>query len=407
MNARTSSARDARTRLDSRTTYRPERGRLLLMAAALAAHDQARSAHAETAVSDARLTGPVDRVTLVAAAVARSPVVRAAAQQARAVQLEASAQGRLPPPEAMVWVWQVPLARPYALDTQMIMVGVTQTFPAPGSLAAREDAKGAEARAELAMADDASRQLVKDVEHTYASYVEASARHRIHRGHREVAERVLAIAQARHATGGSLQDVALAEVELAKVVSDLVTDATQVEAASARLNALLLRDPGAPLGPPKDEPPAGAGWDLATTLAKARAVQPEIRAAEAARRDALTRAPRLARGDVAVVRGSRRCTSRRRRRSRSLVRFPDLRLAAVALGSCGGPSQGGPAEAHRCHHARRGRARPCRSRRCRRRGCGAGARDDGCKSSATACSLRASVRWRSRWQATRARGPIC
>jgi outer membrane protein TolC len=283
MNVRACGARNSRARFDHTTGLRPSRWRLLRIAATLATLELAGPARADSGVSDARLAAPVDRVTLVVAAVARSPAVRAAAQQARAATLEASAQGRLPPPEAMVWVWQVPVSRPYALDSQMIMVGLTQSFPAPGSLGAREAAKGAEARAELAMADDASRQLVKDVEHTYAAYVEATSRHRVHRGHLEVAERVLAIAQARHATGGSLAEVALAEVELAKVVSDVVTDAAHVEAARARLNALLLRDPAAPLGPPSDEPAAGAGWDLTTSLAKARAIRPEVRAAEAVR----------------------------------------------------------------------------------------------------------------------------
>jgi outer membrane protein, heavy metal efflux system len=268
MKARASSARAMRARLT----------RIVITTATTFA--LAATARAE-GVSDSRLEGPVDRLTLVVAAVARSPAVRAAVQEARVKELEAEAVGRLPPPEATVWVWQVPLSRPYALNNQMLMVGLTQSFPAPGSLGAREEAKGAEARAELAMADDASRQLVKDVEHTFASYVEATSHHRVHRGHREVAERVLALARSRHATGGSLEDVAQAEVELSKVDSDIVTDAAQVEAARARLNALLLRDPGAPLGPPTDEPAAGPGWDVSTISARARALRPELRAAEA------------------------------------------------------------------------------------------------------------------------------
>ena len=79
---------------------------------------------------DASLAGPLDRATLVRLVVARNPAVRAASQRARATETAADGEGRLPPPQVMGQVWQVPLARPYAFgDSQMIMVGVGQSFP--------------------------------------------------------------------------------------------------------------------------------------------------------------------------------------------------------------------------------------------------------------------------------------
>ncbi len=237
--------------------------------------------------TDAELAGPLARTSLVRAAIARNPGVRAAQARAGATRSAADALGRLPPPELMLQVWQVPLARPYAVgDAQMVMVGLQQTFPAPGSQGAREEAKLAESRADEAGALARAREIARDTEHAYADYLQASARHRVHLDHLDVAHKVLDVARARYVARGSLSDVTQAEVDLARVQADVVTDANLVLTARARINALLGRDPGAPLGPPGEEEPGLPAWDTATLLAHAREGRPELRAAEAQERSA-------------------------------------------------------------------------------------------------------------------------
>src|SRR5580658_7048022 len=231
---------------------------------------------------DANLAGPLDRGTLVRLVVTRNPAVRAASQRARATETTADGEGRLPPPQVMGQVWQVPLARPYAFgDSQMIMVGVGQSFPAPGSLGAREAARRQEARVDEATAAERSRQVARDAEHAFADYAEAAARHGIHADHQDVARHVLSVAQGRQAAGSALTEVTLAEVELARVQADLMTDAALVESARARINALLGRSPAAPLGPPVDGEPQVPAWTQEVILAAARTSRPELRAAGA------------------------------------------------------------------------------------------------------------------------------
>lgn len=231
---------------------------------------------------DDALSKPVDRAVILTAAVRHHPGVRAAEERARATSLAADAEGRLPPPEAMVQIWQVPIARPYAVgDGQMIMVGLGQTFPAPGARGARERAAHHAADADLAAATDRRRLIRRDADHAFADYVEATARHRIHLEHRAVAERALSLAKARHAGGASLSDVAQAEVELARMESDVVTDRTRIEGARGRLNALLGRDANAPLGPPIIGEPEVATWDARTASTKAREARPEFKMAGA------------------------------------------------------------------------------------------------------------------------------
>lgn len=234
------------------------------------------------AAADDPLSTSVDRVTVLQAAVSAHPGIHAAEQRAHATSLGAASAGSLPPPEVMLQVWQVPIARPYAIaDAGMVMVGVGQTFPSPGARGARERAGEQMATAERAMAVDRARAIRRDAEHAFADYVEASARHSIHVVHRSIGQRALALARARHAGGASLTDVTQAEVELARVDADVIGDRTRVVGARARLNALLARDVSAPLGPPVSGEPEIAAWDLRTEVSKAHEARPQLRAVEA------------------------------------------------------------------------------------------------------------------------------
>jgi outer membrane protein TolC len=231
--------------------------------------------------SDARLTEPLDRRTVLREALERNPAARVFEQRAEASRALAKAEGTLPAPEIMGQVWQVPFSQPLAFNQNMIMVGVTQSFPAPGVLSAREESMAAEADVELAMASDRARMILRDAGHAFADYAESSAKHRIHRAHLDVMQHLSDVAHARHATGGSLADVARAEVEVSRVEADFVTDATLIESARAHLNALLGRDPGAQLGPPADAEPMVPNVDVAVLVARARAARPEFKRAVA------------------------------------------------------------------------------------------------------------------------------
>jgi cobalt-zinc-cadmium efflux system outer membrane protein len=242
-----------------------------------------RKASSEPASSDAELSAPLDRKTVVRAAVAHSPAVRAAQERAHAMQTEAKSEGSLPAPEIMGQVWQVPLSRPYALNNQMIMVGVTQSFPAPGSLAAREGAMNEQAQGEEAMARERGRQIAREAGHAFADYRESTAKHHIHQAHQALARHLLEVAEARHSAGGALTDVTKAEVELSRMEADVLTDATLVESAKAHINALLGRDPQAPLGRPADSEATLPRWTTPMLLAEAREKRPELRGAKAER----------------------------------------------------------------------------------------------------------------------------
>lgn len=237
------------------------------------------------AIADEITAGPLDRATVLREAVARHPSVGAADQRARATALTATAAGKLPAPEVMLQIWQVPIAKPYAIsDAGMVMVGVGQSFPAPGARGARESAGNELAAAERAMVQDRVRILRRDADHAFADYVEATNRHRIHVEHRAIAARALDVARSRLGAGAPLTDVTQAEVELARVEADVIGDRSRMIGARGRLNALLARDASAPLGPPVSGEPETSAWDLRESMTKALATRPEIRAAAATQR---------------------------------------------------------------------------------------------------------------------------
>jgi outer membrane protein TolC len=266
--------------------YAPSRLAPFLVAALSALVPVAESRADSPPPSDADLAAPVDRRALERAVLARSPSLVARRERARAAEADARAEGSLPPPEAMGQLWQIPIARPWAVgDAQMAMVGLTQAIPPPGVRGLREEARAADARAESAEGEARARELVREIDHAWADYVESTARHAAHLEHGGVMERTVAAARARLSSGGTLADLAQAEVELARLRADLATEASAIAAARVRINGLLARDPEAPLGDPVAGDPASVHLPAADLLARARAARPEIRVADA-RRDA-------------------------------------------------------------------------------------------------------------------------
>jgi outer membrane protein TolC len=141
----------------------------------------------------------------------------------------------------------------------------------------------AQANQEQAMTGDRARTILREAGHAFSDYQESSGKHRVHRAHLQITRHLFDVAEARHGAGGSLIDVTRAQVELSRVEADVVTDATLIESARSHLNALLAREPGAPLGPPVETEPMVPSWDVPTLLAKAEASRPEFKQALAER----------------------------------------------------------------------------------------------------------------------------
>lgn len=244
----------------------------------------ASGARAEPAKAADPLAARASRAQLIRAAVEKSPAVRAAAHREKAAKLKAKAANSLPDPELMLEVWQIPISRPYAVrDAGMVMVGVKQMVPAPGSLSLRERATESEARVARAERSEAARQLTREVGHAFVDYLEATTQHHVHHDHIAVAERVLRVAKARYAAGGMLTDVSQAEVELSRSRADAAGEEARLRSIKRRLNALMSRPADAPLGPPADPGVETVALSAEEIEKLAQARRPEVEMAQAKR----------------------------------------------------------------------------------------------------------------------------
>lgn len=245
---------------------------------AVAAH----AVRAEGGEADLPTSGTLRRSRVVEAVLRRHPAIAAARERALAAREEADADASLPGPQVSLDVWQVPIARPYAVgDAQMVMAGLKQRFPAPGVLSARADRTRAEAKVLDVDTEVMARDLAREAGHAFVDHAEAHALHVLHDRHLALAERVRAVAEARYQAAGSLVDATSADALVAATEADRAGDTAAFEATRAQLNALLLRPLDAPLASPELEPPARAAWDQAKLAAEAEARRPELRAARA------------------------------------------------------------------------------------------------------------------------------
>ncbi len=240
------------------------------------------SAHA-----DEELPSPLTRESVERLAALRHPAVRAAREHAHAIDRRADAEGTLPSPELDFELWQVPLRKPYAIDEAgMLMLGLRQRFPAPGSQSMNAEAMRAEARATLRNADQASRDVRRRAGHAFADYVEAHERVRVHGAHVALMRKMHDAAFARYRGGGSLAEVAQSDVEVARVETEHDEAKGRVDAARARLDVLLGRPASAPLPDPGFGDALVPEWDLARLVEEAAKQRAEIGMAKERRESA-------------------------------------------------------------------------------------------------------------------------
>lgn len=229
--------------------------------------------------ASADIPQPLDRTTAITIAVERSRGATASRATAAASRTLAKAEGRLPDPEVSAEAWQVPALRPLAFgDASMISFWLRQTIPAPGTRASRSEVREGEAEQADAVATDRARTVAREAAHAFVDVQMAEARHASHVAHRDVAERIVALAEARLGTaGGRAVDVSSAQVERAKLDADVALEARRIERAHAKLNGLLWRPLDASLVTVSLGDPEGVTLDRARAFTLAAAHRPELR----------------------------------------------------------------------------------------------------------------------------------
>src|SRR5205807_7387483 len=114
-------------------------------------------------------------------ALARNPDLAETRERTRAALDRVPAAARLPDLEFKYEQWGVPLARPLALDqAQMLMWGLRQSIPAPGSLDARARVTLSEAESTRESERVRAIEIAAQVRRAYADYYRAFTEFQVH-----------------------------------------------------------------------------------------------------------------------------------------------------------------------------------------------------------------------------------
>ncbi len=224
------------------------------------------------------------RGELIAAVLARNPGVAEARLAWRA------AAERVPQATALEDPMLAYGVAPLSIGSSAVHFGqsleLRQRVPYPGKLRLMGEAARAEAAAVAQNVEAVRLELAAAASMLYDDYYLIDRALAINAEHQRLLDGFKRVVTARYAAGEAPQQAPIqAEVEIAHLVHEAMVLATEREVTAARLNALLHREPAAPLPPPVEELPLAGLPDLdtATLTDAALAARPELARLEAER----------------------------------------------------------------------------------------------------------------------------
>jgi outer membrane protein TolC len=261
---------------------------------------------APLAPEDAELAQRLTLDLVLARVLSRSPELAVATARAGAGAARVDAASALPSPELQAQLWQAPLGRPWTMEQQgMIMVGLRQLLPAPGSRDARTRAARAGASAGADETEARRLELTVAARRAFAAYAHATREEEIHLQHVDLNQQIVTLARGRFEAGRmSKRDLLRTTFELSRLHADVVGVQSLGRASRALLNTLMAREPDAPLGQPVQPPLTPVpGLDALEARVERR---PDLRAATArvAEREAALEAARREAGWPALTVGA-------------------------------------------------------------------------------------------------------
>jgi len=194
-------------------------------------------------------TGPImslDEVQQIA--LGENPEIHVAARRVAAAEAHVPLAGALDDPQFMYRGWGVPLSKPWDYNAAQNMLMLGQSLPGPGKRVLRTSIAQSdvtEAKSELA----ATRLRVQvEVRKTFFDLLRAQDEIRIHDQHVGIADQAIEAARIKYTVGKIPQvEILKAQLALTRLAEHMIRFERDAEVARARLNALLGREPVAPL----------------------------------------------------------------------------------------------------------------------------------------------------------------
>jgi outer membrane protein TolC len=179
---------------------------------------------------------------------ANNPEIRAAESRGDVAKARAPAAGALDDPMFMYRNWGTPLEKPWDWNQSQHMFMYQQTLPGPGKRAARTEVANRQVAESDAQIDVVKREIGVRVRKAYYDLLRSADEHRVHDQQMDLSKQALQSATVKYTVGRvPQQDVLKAQIAMTRLADHLVMLDQEEESARAELNALMGRDPGAPL----------------------------------------------------------------------------------------------------------------------------------------------------------------
>jgi len=198
---------------------------------------------------------PVLRVEpLVQEAIARNPKIIAAFERHAGLKEKIPQAGALEDPMLGFGVVNLPNNFDFnEEDMTAKEVSVSQKFPFPGKRSLSEEVAAKEADAGAAEIEDIANQVVKELKTSFYDLSHVYRAEEVARRNKGLLEELAKITQTRYSLGQGIQeDLIRIQVEISKMLDDLIMLDQKKRALAARLNYLLNRPPNSPVGRPEE-----------------------------------------------------------------------------------------------------------------------------------------------------------
>lgn len=181
-------------------------------------------------------------------ALANNPEIRAAERRVAVIRARTPASGALDDPMLMYRNWGTPLQKPWDWNQSQHMFMYQQTLPGRGKRAARTEVNNQQVSEGDAQVEVVRREISVRVRKAYSDLLRSTDEHRIHNEQMELSKQALQSATVKYTIGRvPQQDVLKAQISMTRLVDHLIMLDQDEESARAELNALMGRDPSAPL----------------------------------------------------------------------------------------------------------------------------------------------------------------
>jgi outer membrane protein TolC len=190
---------------------------------------------------------------LIEEATAQNPEIQSFKKRVEASQAAVPQAGALDDPMLTIGVDNLPISDPSFdefLPTSKVL-GLSQKIPFPGKRSLKKEVAGGAAGTAEALYQDKITEIIQKMKVAYYDLFFITRSIQINERNRELLKGLADIAATKYSVGRGLQqDVLKAQVELSKILDELIVLRQKKETARARINTLLNRLPQAPLADP-------------------------------------------------------------------------------------------------------------------------------------------------------------